>query len=266
MSEAELHVLRARLLGGQLNKARRGELWMRPPIGLVYDRRRRLVLDPDAQIQGTVRSLFETFRRTGSAEQVVRHFAREGLLWPRRLYTGAAGRGAGLRPAGAQSRPGHPPQSPLCRSLRVRPPRQRKVAVAGPARYRRLPRAEWKVFLPNAHPGTSLGGVRDQSGDAPGQCQWLRARSPAESGARRRRPAAGAGALRPLRRPDDRTLCRPRTATPRPTTLCQRRGIATGAAARVRSIPGAGLDDAVAQVMLDAVTPGRARRGARGLR
>ena len=35
MSEAELHVLRARLLGGTLNKARRGELWMRPPIGLA---------------------------------------------------------------------------------------------------------------------------------------------------------------------------------------------------------------------------------------
>jgi DNA invertase Pin-like site-specific DNA recombinase len=34
MSEAELHVLRARLIGGLLNKARRGELWMRPPIGL----------------------------------------------------------------------------------------------------------------------------------------------------------------------------------------------------------------------------------------
>jgi DNA invertase Pin-like site-specific DNA recombinase len=39
MSEAELHVLRARLIGGQLNKARRGELWMRPPLGFAYDRR-----------------------------------------------------------------------------------------------------------------------------------------------------------------------------------------------------------------------------------
>src|SRR6202795_2120057 len=37
MSEAELHVLKARLLGGQRNKARRGELWMRPPIGFVID-------------------------------------------------------------------------------------------------------------------------------------------------------------------------------------------------------------------------------------
>jgi hypothetical protein len=35
-----------------------------------------------------VRLLFATFRRTGSAEQVVRHFAREGILFPRRLTTG----------------------------------------------------------------------------------------------------------------------------------------------------------------------------------
>jgi hypothetical protein len=37
MSEAELHVLRARLIGGMLNKARRGELHMRIPIGFVYE-------------------------------------------------------------------------------------------------------------------------------------------------------------------------------------------------------------------------------------
>jgi DNA invertase Pin-like site-specific DNA recombinase len=80
MSEAELHLLRARLLGGQLNKARRGELWIRPPIGYAFDARTRsLVFDPDEQIQATVRLLFETFRRTGSAGQVVRHFAAEGI-------------------------------------------------------------------------------------------------------------------------------------------------------------------------------------------
>jgi DNA invertase Pin-like site-specific DNA recombinase len=88
MSEAELHVLRARLLGGQLNKARRGELWLRPPIGFVCDPAHRLILDPDAQVQGAVRLLFETFRRTGSAGRVVRHFAQAGLGWPRRLATG----------------------------------------------------------------------------------------------------------------------------------------------------------------------------------
>src|SRR5436853_7631488 len=35
MSEAELHVLRARLRGGILNKAKRGELFIRPPLGLT---------------------------------------------------------------------------------------------------------------------------------------------------------------------------------------------------------------------------------------
>src|ERR671923_766728 len=47
MSEAELHVLRARLQGGILNKAQRGELFMRPPVGLVYNDQGALVLDPD---------------------------------------------------------------------------------------------------------------------------------------------------------------------------------------------------------------------------
>src|SRR5438876_6530922 len=67
MSEAELHVLRARLIGGILNKARRGELQCRVPIGLVYDAAGRVVLDPDQQVQHTIRVFFETFRRTGSA-------------------------------------------------------------------------------------------------------------------------------------------------------------------------------------------------------
>src|SRR5262244_1218460 len=65
MSEAELHVLRARLRGGILNKARRGELVIRPPVGLVYNPVGALVLDPDQQVQQSVRLLFETFRRTG---------------------------------------------------------------------------------------------------------------------------------------------------------------------------------------------------------
>jgi DNA invertase Pin-like site-specific DNA recombinase len=51
MSEAELHILRARLIGGMLNKARRGELQCRVPIGLVYDAAGRVVLDPDQQVQ-----------------------------------------------------------------------------------------------------------------------------------------------------------------------------------------------------------------------
>ena len=36
----ELHVLKARLIGGLMNKARRGELYMRPPLGFIYDARK----------------------------------------------------------------------------------------------------------------------------------------------------------------------------------------------------------------------------------
>jgi len=54
MSEAELHMLRARLRGGILNKARRGDLRCRLPVGLVYDTRGCVVFDPDKQVQETI--------------------------------------------------------------------------------------------------------------------------------------------------------------------------------------------------------------------
>src|ERR1700722_1725091 len=88
MSEAELHVLRARLQGGILNKARRGELFVRPPMGFVYTAEGKLILDPDQQIQQTLRTRFHTFQRTGSATATVREFPRAGILFPRRIRSG----------------------------------------------------------------------------------------------------------------------------------------------------------------------------------
>jgi DNA invertase Pin-like site-specific DNA recombinase/DNA-binding XRE family transcriptional regulator len=88
MSEAELHVLKARLQGGIRNKARRGELALALPIGLVYGADGKVALDPDRQIQETVRLLFTTFRDGGSAAAVVRRFAREGWRFPRRIRRG----------------------------------------------------------------------------------------------------------------------------------------------------------------------------------
>src|ERR1035437_8693971 len=88
MSEAELHVLRARLRGGLLNKARQGELIVSPPLGLVYNSDGELILDPDQQVQQGMRFLFETFRRAGSASATVKMFRQQGLLFPRRLRSG----------------------------------------------------------------------------------------------------------------------------------------------------------------------------------
>src|SRR6059036_3342274 len=89
MSEAELHVLRARLRGGILNKARRGELRCGLPTGLIYDDAGQVVFDPDTQVQETVRLLFQTFTRTGSLNATVKYFRREHLLFPTCVASGA---------------------------------------------------------------------------------------------------------------------------------------------------------------------------------
>ena len=85
MSEAELHVLKARLRGGILNKVRRGEYRCVLPTGFVYDEADNVVLDPDAQIRETITYFFETFARVGSACQTVKVFRNEGIGFPSRL-------------------------------------------------------------------------------------------------------------------------------------------------------------------------------------
>jgi DNA invertase Pin-like site-specific DNA recombinase/predicted nucleic acid-binding Zn ribbon protein len=152
MSEAELHVLRARLLGGQRAKASRGELEMRQPVGLVTDPAGRVVLDPDAAVVAAVRTFFVTFRRTGSATATVRHFREQGLLFPRRLASGPHA--------------GEVAWGPLLhhRALRLlKNPRYTGAFVYGRTRARRtvtgtesripLPREEWHTLLLDRHPG-----------------------------------------------------------------------------------------------------------------
>src|SRR2546421_8012349 len=84
MSEAELFVLRARLQGGILNKARRGALKLVLPMGLCYTESDTVVLDPNVQVQATIGEVFHRFEHTGSAFTTVRHFHQEHLLFPRR--------------------------------------------------------------------------------------------------------------------------------------------------------------------------------------
>lgn len=87
-AQAELHIIRARLHGGKLNKASRGELRFPLPVGFVYDDD-RIVIDPDREVQGAVRAVFELFAREGTAYGVVRRFQDQGLRFPRRSYGGA---------------------------------------------------------------------------------------------------------------------------------------------------------------------------------
>lgn len=71
MAQAELHFLRARLLGGKRNKAEKGELHVPLPVGLCYDAEGHTVLDADAEVRGAVALVFRLFRETGSAYAVV---------------------------------------------------------------------------------------------------------------------------------------------------------------------------------------------------
>src|SRR5208283_3848524 len=84
MSEAELHVLKARLRGGVLNKVKRGEYQCILPTGFVYDNAGDVVFDADSQVRETIAHFFETFVRVGSACQTVKVFRKEGILFPSR--------------------------------------------------------------------------------------------------------------------------------------------------------------------------------------
>jgi DNA invertase Pin-like site-specific DNA recombinase len=89
MAQAELHFLRARLLGGKLNKAKKGELRCPLAVGLCYDDEGRTILDPDEEVRGAVALVFRLFRETGSAYGVMHQFAQRGLRFPKRAYGGA---------------------------------------------------------------------------------------------------------------------------------------------------------------------------------
>ncbi len=88
MSQAELHIMRERLQGAKLNKARRGELRVSLPIGFCYDEEGHTVQDPDEQVRKIVEILFATFREVGSAYGVVHRFIKEDILFPLRIYGG----------------------------------------------------------------------------------------------------------------------------------------------------------------------------------
>ena len=255
MSEAELHLLHARLIGGQLNKARRGELWIRPPIGYVFDSHScNLVLDPDEQIQSAVRLLFETFRRSASALKVVRYFDTNGIGWPRRIVSGVRAGELLFAPLAHHDvlRILHNPR--YTGAFVYGRSRSAKIPVGGPHRYRRVPQQEWKVFLPNCFPGY-ISWEQYEANQ-----QTLRANARSYGYDRRRSPAReGTALLQGL------VLCgncgermtvryHVRRGQPLPIYLCQRRGIES-AKLPCQVIPGSGVDETVGGLVLEAVSP-----------
>src|SRR5437667_3733124 len=158
MSEAELHWLRNRLLGGKLARAEQGELRMRPPVGLVFDAACRLVLDPDEEVQQAVRLLLTLFEQTGSALAVVKHFGAHHLLFPDRLW-GKARDGELLCTPLRHGRVLDVLHNPRYAGAYVygrTQTRTRTLPNEAPrvkGRTRRVAAADWPIVRHNAHPG-----------------------------------------------------------------------------------------------------------------
>ena len=149
ISELELHTIRGRLTAGLLNKARRGELALTLPVGLIRDPLGRVVKHPDIEVQGRIALIFATFLRVRSASRVVRRFNDDGLLIPRKDDLGDI---VWRRPTVAA----------ICSTLE-NPAyagafvygRTRSVLKAGSTHERtqvRLPMPEWKIRINDKYP------------------------------------------------------------------------------------------------------------------
>ncbi len=89
MSEAELHILKQRMVQGKLNKAKRGELGFLLPIGYVRRPSGEIRFEPDEQAQQVVRLIFRKFEDLGSLAAVLQYLVRHQIQIGVRVNSGA---------------------------------------------------------------------------------------------------------------------------------------------------------------------------------
>lgn len=88
MSEAELHILKQRMLAGKRAKAGRGELVMRLPMGYVRRPSGEIAKDPDGQAQAAIQLVFDQFERLGTINGVLQYLVRHQVQMPHRVVAG----------------------------------------------------------------------------------------------------------------------------------------------------------------------------------
>ena len=88
MSEAELHILKQRMMQGKLNKARRGELLFHLPMGYIRRANGEVGFDPDEQVQAVVRLIFQKFEELGTVNAVLQYLAKHNVQMGMRLRGG----------------------------------------------------------------------------------------------------------------------------------------------------------------------------------
>jgi DNA invertase Pin-like site-specific DNA recombinase len=254
MSEAELHFIRARLQGGILAKAARGELALRLPIGLVYDAAGAVTKDPDAGVREAIEHFFSTFEATGSASAVVKAFAKEGLRFPARHLSGPHAGELYWVPL----RHEHTLfilHNPRYAGVYFYGRRRRVTDAEGRHRTEMKPRDEWTVFLPGAHDGYISFATFEAN-------QVILAANAAAHGEDRRAgPAREGPAL--LQGLVVCGKCGKRmtvgyhqrcNGSSVPDYACQGEGISTGTPA-CQNVCGSGVDAAVGALVLEQLTP-----------
>lgn len=151
MSEAELHFLQARMRGGLINKAKRGDLKRPVPIGYIYNDNDQIVFDPDVQVQQSIRHFFETFRRVGTAWGTVREFNKKEFKFPLRVHRGFR-KGELHWVQLVNSRTLEILHNPCYAGVYTYGETQVQRTVSGKKSVA-MPREEWHAFIPDSHPG-----------------------------------------------------------------------------------------------------------------
>ena len=252
MSEAELHVIRARLQGGILNKARRGELQCPLPVGFVYNGEGRPILDPDKQVQDSIRFFFDAFRRTGSACAVVKAFRQKKLLFPRRLKRGP-NKGELVWAELPHSRTLHILHNPRYAGAFVYGRNRTRTKADGSTSYTKLPREQWILFK-DVHPGYISWGQYEENLQRLGENAHAngqdRRRSPAREGPALLQGLAVCGVC------GTRMVVRYHTRQTKliPEYVCQSDGV-DHIISVCQRVFGEHVDQAVGKLLIEAVTP-----------
>jgi DNA invertase Pin-like site-specific DNA recombinase/uncharacterized protein YndB with AHSA1/START domain len=154
MSEAELHVLRARLNGGIRNKAARGELRRGLPVGFVWgETDGEVCFHPDEAVVAAIRNVFASFAQTGSARRVWLWFRSEGLTFPLQMHQGAEIRWVEASYTAIHHVLTNPAYAGAYAYGKSRRETMLDASGVRRKRVRKLPRSEWQVLIADHHPG-----------------------------------------------------------------------------------------------------------------
>jgi DNA invertase Pin-like site-specific DNA recombinase len=254
MSEAELHVLRARLEGGIRNKAARGELRRGLPVGLVWgDDDGQILLHPDEAVRGVIATIFERFGELGSARAVwlwlranelslpAERPGVDELVWMTPTYTAV------------HRVLTHPSYAGAYVYGRTR--RERRIDIDGTlrTRARRLDRADWQVLIVDHHPGYIDWATFEANQQRITTNTRPQAHQPG-SGALREGSALLQG-LASCGRCGRRLAVHYRGANATPGYHCANRALVNGRGEWCLSVGGAQIDRAVTGFFLAALTP-----------